>query len=102
MPPACSLKRTVRQPTPVAVGRTHASSVIAVVRSSEATSATVTQLELPLNESAPPYLPAVVHAVFVATPSLLLPDVSRTDVPRPSSNAGATGGMAPARGRFLS
>ena len=47
----------VRQPLWLAVGRIHADSVIAVLRSSDAESATRTRLLVPLKLSAPPYRP---------------------------------------------
>src|SRR5215471_15824199 len=85
MPPGCCLNSTFRQPATVDA-LTHASSVIPLVRSSEAASGIVTRLELPLNCSAPPYLPAVDHVAFWTVPSLLLPDESAAFVPLPSSN----------------
>ena len=60
----------------VTVGNTHASTVIAVVRSSVAESATVTRLVVPLNTRALPMRPAVVHVVFVAVPVLPRPEAS--------------------------
>src|ERR687885_2490 len=53
-----SFVTTVRQLAPSAVAFTHASTVIAEVRSSELESGTVTQLVVPLNERAPPEWPA--------------------------------------------
>ena len=81
-----SLKRTVFQLLS-AVGFTHASSVIPVVRCSEALSATLTRLFVPLNESALPYLPrpAPAQLVFVSVPLLPVPDWSAVEVPLPSS-----------------
>jgi hypothetical protein len=49
-------------------GLTHASSVIAVVRCREVVSGTLMNAELPLNESAPPYLPVVVQVAFEMVP----------------------------------
>ena len=60
--PGCSFIRTVRQRDPIAVGRTQASSVMPVVRSSESASATVTQSLTPSKLSAPPNLPPVLRA----------------------------------------
>jgi hypothetical protein len=78
---------TVRQLVPMdAVGRTHASSVRAPLRRSDAESETVTQLLDPLNESALPLRPAVVHAAFEIVPVLPFPDASLTVVPAPSLN----------------
>src|SRR5262249_48715016 len=56
------------------------------VRSSDAASGIETSVELPLNCSAPPYLPAVDQVPFWIVPSLLLPDESAAFVPLPSSN----------------
>src|SRR5262245_40198503 len=58
------------------VGRTHASSVIAVVRCNDAASAIVTSALTPLNESAPPCLPSLVHVALTIVPLLPLPDQS--------------------------
>ena len=68
------------------VGKTHASSVIAVVSRSDGASGMVTCELVPLNTSALPNLPAVDHVVPLATPLLLLPEASPTAVPDPSSN----------------
>ena len=69
---------------PSAAGRTHASSVIAVVRSSELASATVTQSLTPSNDRPPPYRP-VVRAAPEIVPALPRPDVSVAVVPLASS-----------------
>ena len=68
----------MRQSFPRPSGRTQASSVIPVVRSSEAESGTVTNAFVPLNESALPNLPALAPAqvAFVSVPLLPLPDWS--------------------------
>ena len=79
--PPCR-SRLARPPT---VGSTHASSVIAVVRSSEAESATVIRAFVPLNESAFPNLPVVTLALPTA-PTFPFPDASATLVPMPSLN----------------
>src|SRR5258705_908241 len=68
------------------VGLTHASSVIAVVKRRDAESGIVTTALVPLNESAPPYFPAVDHVVADTVPVLPLPDRSVTVVPVPSLN----------------
>src|SRR3954447_12755483 len=82
-----------------AAGLTHASSVKPFVRSSAGASGTVTQLELPLNESAPPTLPAATQVVSRVVPALFCPVESRTVVPVPSSNAyDATRPLPAARG----
>jgi hypothetical protein len=74
------LATTLVHPEGAAVGNTHASSVIAPVRSSDAASGTVTQL-LGANASAVPNRPCVVHDVAVATPVLPFPDASPMLVP---------------------
>ena len=60
--------------------------VIPEVRSSSGASATLTTLELPLNESAPPYWPAVDQVAPVIVPVFALPDASAAVAPLPSSN----------------
>src|SRR5919198_3756579 len=92
MPPACSLKTTVRQSPAIAEGLTQASSVMPVVRSGEGESGTVPQLEVPLSESAPPYFPAVDQDVFAAVPLLPLPEESVTAAPPVSSKLYASTG----------
>ena len=64
-------------------GFTHASSVIPVVRSSDAASATVTHALVPLNESAEPNLPDAVHVALEIVPVLPCPDASVTWTPLP-------------------
>jgi hypothetical protein len=71
---------TVSQPL-MAEGRTHASTVMPVVRSREAASATVTQSLTPSNDRAPPYLPAAVQAAPETVPALELPEPSAAVVP---------------------
>ncbi len=78
---------TERQLVGVAVGNTHASSVIPVVSCSEAALGTVTRALVPLNASALPNLPAAVQVAPLIVPLLLLPEVSATVVPLPSLNA---------------
>ncbi len=58
-----------------------------VVRSSDAASGIVTRALVPLNVSALPYFPAVVHVAFASVPEFPLPDASATVVPDPSLNA---------------
>src|SRR5262245_8613616 len=77
---------TSRQSLDTAVGLTHASSVMPVVRSSELASGTLTRLLVPLNDSAPPYLPLVDQVVFDVVPTLPLPEKSVTDATAPSLN----------------
>src|SRR5712692_8263779 len=81
-----SLNSTQRQAVPSALGLTHASRVIPVVRSSEAESGIVTRLDVPLNESAPPKWPALDQDVVATVPALPVPEASATVVPLPSSN----------------
>src|SRR5438045_3932859 len=84
-PPEVSLSRTACHPLR-ATGLTHASRVIAPVRWREAASATVTQLFVPLNDSAPPYLPAVARVAAVMVPVFPLPEESVVVEPLGSSN----------------
>ncbi len=70
--------------SPSALGRTHASSVMPVVRRNDALSLTFTRA-LPLNESALLNLPAVDQTVLARLPPLPLPDWSAVVVPLPSS-----------------
>src|SRR5437016_5178162 len=82
--PGCSFSITARQPLMLA-GLTHASSVMPEVRSREGLSPIVTQLLVPLNESALPAWPAA-HVAFAIVPLFPLPDASATMEPVPSSN----------------
>src|SRR3989442_9703371 len=75
-----------RHPDTTAVGYTHASSVMPVVRWSEAESLMVTIELVPLNTRALLYLPAAVHVPLVIVPVFPLPDESATVVPVPSLN----------------
>ena len=77
---------TARHPVGATVGYTHASSVIAAVSPSDAEFGTVTLALVPLNTSAFPYRPAVVHVAPLSVPVLLFPDASMTVVPEPSLN----------------
>src|SRR5262249_29289383 len=77
---------TSRQLDVTTAGFTHASSVIPVVRCSEAESGIETRALVPLKESASPNLPDVVHVALVIVPVLPFPEASATDVPDPSSN----------------
>src|SRR6267142_1489422 len=88
MPLVDSFITTLRQPVPD-VGFTHASMVIPLVRSSDAASATVTHALVPLNDSALPYLPAVVHVALEIVPVLFCPDASLVCTPLPSLNPNA-------------
>ena len=76
-----------RQPLGATEGRTQASNVIPVDRCSAAASAIVTREVVPLNTSALPYLPLVVHVAFVMAPLCPLPDTSASVAPVPSLNA---------------
>src|SRR4051812_36262325 len=80
---ASSFSITVRQPV-AADGLTQASSVIPLVRSSDAASATVTHALVPLNESAPPNLPAAAHVALEIVPVLPCPGGSVVWTPAPS------------------
>src|ERR687888_506106 len=83
--PGCSLSMTVRHRDPTAVGRTQASIVMPVVRSSTSASATVTQSLTPSKLRAPPNLPAVFHVGPFSVPVLPRPDASAAVVPDVSS-----------------
>src|SRR3954469_8832341 len=76
-----------RQPLGATEGRTQASSVIPVDRCSAAASAIVTREVVPLNTSALPDFPPLVHAAFVMVPVCPLPDTSESVAPAPSLNA---------------
>jgi len=73
-----------------AVGRTHASIVIPVVRCSDPESATETSDDVPLNDNADPNFPDADHVAPLTVPLLPFPDASATDDPDPSSNENAT------------
>ena len=79
------MNTTVRQP-PSADGRTHASSVIPVVRSSELASGTVTQSFTPSKLNADPNRPAALHTAPETEPTFPFPDESATLEPEPASN----------------
>src|ERR1043165_6316791 len=78
---------TSRHPALMAVGNTHASSVIAAERWSDGESLIDTRAVVPLNDSALPYFPDAVHVALTIEPVLPLPDRSVTDVPDPSLKA---------------
>ena len=84
-PPGRSLKTTVRQ-LPSAEGRTHASSVIAFVRSSEFASGVVTQSLTPSKLSAEPYRPAAFQVAPDTVPVLPAADESAAVEPEPALN----------------
>src|SRR3954470_23645754 len=67
-------------------GLTQASSVIPVVKLSDAESTMFTSALDPLNESAPPYFPALDQVAPLIVPELPLPEESATVVPAPSLN----------------
>src|SRR6187401_3169485 len=71
-----------------ALGLTHASNVIPVVRCRVDASGTLTFAFVPLNKIAFPYLP-VVRVAFTIEPLLPLPDESETLSPDVSSNEDA-------------
>src|SRR4051794_6393746 len=81
----CSLRITVRHSEPRAVGCTHASRVMAVVRSRLLASATVTRLLVPLKLSAPPNLPVATCVAPVIVPGLFWPEESAAVGPVVSS-----------------
>ena len=64
-------------------GFTHASSVMPLLRESEAESATVTQSLTPSKVSAPPDLPAVVQVAPEIVPLLPRPELSASVEPEP-------------------
>jgi hypothetical protein len=57
-----------------------------VERWSDAASPTSTRAVVPLNASALPHLPAIVHVAVPIVPALPLPEASATVVPVPSLN----------------
>src|SRR4051812_10231735 len=85
MLPGCSLRRTVRQLAPIALGLTQASRVMPVVRSRLLASPTLRMLLLPLKLSALPYLPPLVQVAPAIVPVLPLPERSARLVPEPAS-----------------
>src|SRR4051795_8370131 len=76
---------TSRQALETVAGLTQASRVTAFVTCSEAELGTLTRALVPLNESAPPYLPAAVQAALASEPALPFPELSATVVPAPAS-----------------
>src|SRR5919201_2321283 len=88
---------TVRHIEPSAVGRTQASTVEPVVRSSEAESATVTRSLTPSNESARPCLPVTREAPEIV-PALPRPELSATVEPDASSKPQAPTSPVPDEG----
>ena len=66
-------------------GLTHASTVIALVRSSEFESFTLTRALVPLKLRALPNLAEVDQVALESVPVLALPDLSAVVVPEPSS-----------------
>ena len=85
MPRPFSFTTTVRHFFSSAVGRTHASSVIPVVRSSEAESAIDTKSFTPSNESAEPVFAVVVQVAPEIDAVLPCPEMSATVLPLPAS-----------------
>jgi hypothetical protein len=75
-----------RQALVTAVGLTHASSVMPLVRRSDVASATVTLAFVPLKLSAFPYLPWVVQVALLMVPEFPLPERSVVFEPEPSLN----------------
>jgi hypothetical protein len=70
-------------------GRTHASNVIADVKSSDAASGTVTFADVPLNDNAAPNFPDTDQVAVPIAPLLPFPDESATVDPDPSLNENA-------------
>src|SRR4051794_1910727 len=68
----------------IAVGLTHASSVIPPVRSNEAESGTLTQLLTPLNDTALPNFPVADHVALASVPLFPRPLMSAGGGPGPS------------------
>src|SRR5919108_3344029 len=91
--PVCSLKSTVRQRLPSALGRTHASSVIALVRSRSSASAIRTESLTPSNDSAPAFFPAADHVGPLSVPVWPLPVTSWSVVPLPALKSYAATGL---------
>jgi len=77
------LNTTVRHPDPNTDGRTHASNVNADDKSKSFASATVTQLDDPLNDNAPPNRPAVDHDAPDSVPTCPFPHASPPPKPHP-------------------
>jgi hypothetical protein len=75
------LKTTVRHGPAAALGFTHASSVMPLLRSSEPESGIVTEALDPSNDSAGPNLPEAFHVVPEVLPLFPVPDASVTAVP---------------------
>jgi hypothetical protein len=73
----------------VAVGFTHASSVIADERCNDAASGTETSDDDPLKDSAPPNFPDADQVALPTAPLLPFPDASATADPDPSLNENA-------------
>src|SRR4051794_21054538 len=77
---------TSRHALDTVVGLTQASSVMPEVSWSEVEFGTLTRSLAPLNESAPPNLPAVVRVALTIVPALPAPDESMIAGPDVSSN----------------
>src|SRR5689334_10638855 len=98
MPPVCCFATRLRRAVTL-VGLSHASRVMALVRSSDGLSGIRTIDDVPLNWSAPPYFPVLVHVPFCTVPLFPLPDRSFSVAPAPSSNEyAATGPFAAGAG----
>src|SRR5205814_978261 len=68
----------------LAVGKTHASTVMLPVVLKAAGAPRSTKLDVPLNDRPLPTLPEVVQVVFCSVPVRLLPETSAVVVPLPS------------------
>ena len=84
--PVVSFVTTVRHVESAVVGRTHASRVIPVEKSSDAASLMRTESLTPSKLSARPFLPFV-HVAPEIVPVLARPELSARVVPLPASNA---------------
>lgn len=93
---------TARHSEPTAVGFTHASIVMPVVRSGTLASAIVTQSLVPLKLRAPPNLPAVECVAPVSVAVLPRPEASAAVVPDGSSKPHAPTRLAGADGLTVS
>ena len=88
VPVSCFIM-TARYP-PLAVGKTHASSVMPLVKSRLATSLTLTRLLVPLKDKFFPNFPDVFQVAPPMVPLFPLPEASAVVLPAPSSKPKAT------------
>src|SRR6266536_3718340 len=84
-PPVLSPRATIcPSSTGLVVGKTHASQLMLPLVLSESGPPRSTNVELPLNDSALPYLPAVVQSAFCTLPLMPFGPESEATLPRPS------------------